>query len=56
MKKFIFLREFLPPNPRPRMSVGVSSGEGKQPLITAFGGIDTIFIIRPNEGISKIKT
>jgi hypothetical protein len=50
-ERFIFLRDFLFPNPRPGMDVGVSSGEGEQPLISIFGGIGTIFIMGPNEGV-----
>jgi hypothetical protein len=50
-EKFVFLRDFLFPNPRPGVGVGVSSGEGEQPLISTFGGIGTIFIMEPNEGV-----
>ncbi len=47
-EKFIFLRDLLPPNPRPRMIDSVSFGAREQPLITTFGGKDIVFIMRPN--------
>lgn len=33
------------------MDVGVNAGEGEQPLISTFGIIGTIFIMRSNEDI-----
>lgn len=53
-EKFIFLRDLLPPNPRPRMRIDVGSVMGDQPLITTFGGVNTIFIMRPNKGVFYI--
>jgi hypothetical protein len=51
-KEFIFFRDFLPPNPRPRKSsTSVSFIEGEKPFITTFGRIYTIFVVRSNEVI-----